>query len=59
MADAVAHIRGKGVEVTEPRMACDNTTQAWVDDPNGVKIELFQYSDQSAQFVGGDREADW
>jgi catechol 2,3-dioxygenase-like lactoylglutathione lyase family enzyme len=59
MADAVAHIRGKGVEVTEPRMACDNTTQAWVDDPNGVKIELFQYSDQSAQFVGGDGEADW
>ena len=59
MADAVAHIRGAGIEVSEPRKACDNTTQAWVDDPNGVKIELFEYSDQSAQFVGGDREADW
>lgn len=59
MADAVAHIRSNGVEVTEPRTACDNTAQAWVDDPNGVKIELFDYSAESAQFVGGDREADW
>ena len=59
MADVVAHIRGHGVEVTEPRTACDNTTQAWIDDPNGVKIELFEYSADSAQFVGGDREADW
>ncbi len=28
-------------------------------DPNGVRIELFQYTDASAQFLGGDRTADW
>jgi lactoylglutathione lyase/glyoxylase I family protein len=57
--DAVAHIKGKGVAVTEPKFACDDTWQAWITDPNGVKIELFEYTDKSAQFVGGDRVADW
>jgi glyoxylase I family protein len=57
--DAVAHIHGRGVAVTDPKFGVDNTWQAWVTDPNGVKIELFEYSDNSAQFVGGDREADW
>ena len=28
-------------------------------DPNGVRIELFEYTPKSAQFVGGDRIADW
>jgi catechol 2,3-dioxygenase-like lactoylglutathione lyase family enzyme len=57
--DAVAHIRGAGVEVTDKKKACDDTWQAWTADPNGVKIELFEYTDRSAQFTGGDRVADW
>ena len=30
-----------------------------IKDPSGTKIELFEYTDRSAQFVGGDREANW
>ncbi len=56
---AVEHIRSKGVEVTAKKYACDDTWQAWVRDPNDVKIELFEYTDRSAQFVGRDRVADW
>jgi lactoylglutathione lyase/glyoxylase I family protein len=56
---AVAHIRGRGVEVTEKKLACDDTYQAWVRDPDGTKIELFEYTARSAQFTGGDRVADW
>lgn len=56
---AISHIKGQNIEITEKKLACDDTYQAWVKDPNGVKIELFQYTDQSAQFVGGDRVADW
>lgn len=56
---AVEHIRGHGIKPTEPKKGCDETWQAWIDDPNGVKIELFQYTGASAQFTGGDREADW
>ncbi|MDX8432185.1 VOC family protein [Mesorhizobium abyssinicae] len=56
---AIAHIRSKGVEVTSKKHACDDTFQAWISDPNGVKIELFEYTANSAQFTGGDRIADW
>ncbi|TIN52895.1 MAG: VOC family protein, partial [Mesorhizobium sp.] len=40
-------------------LACDDTFQAWIRDPNDVKIELFEYTEKSAQFAGGDRIADW
>lgn len=57
---AIAHVKSRGVEPTRPKkLGCDNTYQCWLTDPNGVKIELFQYTDDSAQFVGGDRVADW
>ncbi|WP_246674935.1 hypothetical protein [Mesorhizobium sp. B4-1-3] len=56
---AIAHIRSKGVEVTSKKLARDDTYQAWITDPNDVKIELFEYTAKSAQFAGGDRVADW
>ncbi len=57
--DAIATVRSRGVEVTDKKRAVDGSWQAWLHDPGGVKIELFQLTPQSAQFVGGDREADW
>lgn len=58
--EAIAHIEAQGHELSRPKkLACDDTYQCWVRDPNGVKIELFQYTDKSAQFQGGDRVADW
>lgn len=56
---AVAHVRDLGVAITDKKLGVDATWQAWVTDPNGVRIELFQYTDRSAQFLGGDRVADW
>jgi lactoylglutathione lyase/glyoxylase I family protein len=56
---AIAHIESNGVEITKKKYACDDTYQAWIRDPNNVRIELFEYTDQSAQFVGRDRVADW
>lgn len=58
--DAIAHIEAQGVALTRPKKkACDDTYQCWLSDPNGVKIELFEYTANSAQFTGGDRVADW
>lgn len=57
--EAVAAIRAKGVQVTDKKLGVDDTWQAWTADPNGVRIELFEYTDKSAQFVGGDRVANW
>jgi catechol 2,3-dioxygenase-like lactoylglutathione lyase family enzyme len=56
---AIAHIRSKGIDITSKKLACDDTWQAWVRDPNDVKIELFEYTEESAQFAGGDRIVDW
>jgi lactoylglutathione lyase/glyoxylase I family protein len=58
--DAIAHMASKGVAIDRPKKkACDDTWQAWIRDPDGVRIELFQYTEKSAQFTGGDRVADW
>lgn len=57
--EAVAAIRAAGVEITNKKFGVDDTWQAWTADPNGVKIELFEYTEKSAQFVGGDRIANW
>lgn len=57
--DAIEHIRAEGVEARDKSKGCDDTWQSWITDPNGVKIELFQYTGDSAQFTGGDRVAHW
>lgn len=59
MDAAIAHFAALGLEMTEKKKACDDTFQVWIKDPNGVKIELFEYTEKSAQFTGGDRVADW
>ena len=57
--EAIAAIRAKGVEVTNKKYGVDDTWQAWIKGPSGERIELFEYTAKSAQFVGGDRVADW
>lgn len=56
---AVASLRADRIEVTAPKYGVDDTRQAWLKDPSGTPIELFQYTAKSAQFHGGDRVADW
>ena len=57
--EAIAHIRAKDVEITDKKYGVDDTWQAWTKGPAGERIELFEYTARSAQFVGGDRVADW
>ncbi len=56
---AIALIRAKGVNITDKKYGVDDTWQAWINGPSGERIELFEYTAKSAQFVGGDRVADW
>ena len=51
---AIEKIRNCGVSITDKKMGADNSWQAWLADPNGVKIELHQYTDRSCQVVGSD-----
>ncbi len=59
MDEALEHIRSLGVEARDKSIGCDDTWQSWITDPDGTKIELFQYTGESAQFVGRDRVAHW
>jgi glyoxylase I family protein len=52
-------VRNAGVEISDRKMGADNSWQAWVTDPNGIKIELLQYTAESCQFTGNDCIVDW
>ena len=56
---AIAHVLAKGVEITNKKYGVDDTWQAWTKGPSGERIELFEYTAKSAQFVSGDRTPDW
>lgn len=47
-------INNCGVSTTDKKKGRDNSWQTWLTDPNGIKIELHQYTDQSSQVVGSD-----
>ncbi|MBU1175000.1 MAG: VOC family protein [Alphaproteobacteria bacterium] len=55
----IDHVRALGYPAKDKSKGCDDTWQSWITDPNGVKIELFQYTPLSAQFTGRDRVAHW
>jgi len=58
--DAVIEtLTDKGVEVTAKKEGGDKSIQAWITDPNGVRIELMQYTDASSQFTGNTVIVDW
>ena len=57
--DARDRLTAAGIKTTEIKKGCDNTYQFWFKDPNGIDIELHQYTDKSAQFTGESCEVDW
>ena len=57
----IAHVRAQGVEITDKKRGVDGTWQAWTNDPNGVKLEIFEYTAESMQFgpKGGICQVNW
>ncbi|WIJ23593.1 VOC family protein [Devosia sp. RR2S18] len=54
-------VRSKGAEITDKKLGVDGTWQAWMADPNGVKLEIFQYTEDSMQFGprGAECQVNW
>ncbi len=48
---AIMRIRDHGFEVGDKSLGADDSWQAWMEDPNGVKIELQQYTPKSCQVI--------
>lgn len=58
--DAVIEtLKANGAEVTAKKLGADNSWQAWTTDPNGVRIELHEYTPTSSQLTGATCIADW
>ena len=57
----IAHVRSQDVTITDKKLGVDGTWQAWTNDPNGVKLEIFQYTGDSMQFQakGGVCQVNW
>jgi lactoylglutathione lyase len=45
----VTDLRASGVEVTDPFLGSDQSWQSWVSDPDGNRIELHCYTEESLQ----------
>lgn len=56
---AVASIREKGWEITDKKQGGDQSWQAWITDPSGIRIELMQYTPESSQFTGNPCIVTW
>jgi catechol 2,3-dioxygenase-like lactoylglutathione lyase family enzyme len=58
--DAVAaELTERGVSIGPKKLGVDNTWQIWLEDPDGNRFEVHEYTPDSAQFQGGTVEADW
>jgi len=55
----MAQLAERGVSCTPKKLGVDNTWQTWLEDPDGNKFEVHQYTPASTQSTGGSVEADW
>jgi lactoylglutathione lyase len=47
----VEHIKKEGVEVTDgPKQGADSNWQAWIKDPDGIRVELMQIDEKSPHY---------
>lgn len=52
--DTLTSLETKGVKASEPKMGSDQSLQAWITDPDGVRIELHEYTVSSSQLTCAD-----
>jgi catechol 2,3-dioxygenase-like lactoylglutathione lyase family enzyme len=51
LSHTVTTLRQRGVDCTEPKLGSDNAWQAWIQDPDGNRIELHQYTPEAKQMA--------
>lgn len=57
----LTRVRSLGMDISDKKLGVDGTWQSWTSDPNGVKLEIFQYTPDSLQFKapGGVCQVNW
>jgi glyoxylase I family protein len=51
--EIILRLRNHGYEVGDKSLEADHSWQAWTTDPDGVKIEFHEYTQDSLQLTGG------
>lgn len=59
MDTVLAHLQAQGIPFTEKKLGADQSWQAWLTDPSGVRIELHQYTPASSQVTGATCHVTW
>ncbi|OGV49249.1 MAG: hypothetical protein A2X49_10045 [Lentisphaerae bacterium GWF2_52_8] len=49
----ISSLRESGIQCSDKKLGCDKSYQAWVQDPDGNKIEFHEYTEESFQKKGG------
>lgn len=49
MEATVRELRRRGVEVSDPTRSGEHSYQAWIVDPDGIRIEIQQFTPESLQ----------
>lgn len=57
--DVKERLNSCGIDTTEKKLGADSSYQIWFKDPNGIDIELHEYTDKSSQITGKDVEVNW
>ena len=57
--ESLERLRKCGIPVGEKKLGADQSWQAWLEDPNGVRIELHQYTAESSQLTGQTCIVNW
>lgn len=52
-------LKNASIEVTNKKLGSDKSWQCWITDPNGILIEIQQYTEDSSQFTGKNCIVDW
>ena len=50
----IEQVKARGWEISEKTMGGDHSWQTWITDPNGIKIEFHEYTENSLQKTGKD-----
>ena len=59
MDAVIQRIKQHGYKIGEKALGADNSWQAWLEDPNGIRIEFHQYTEKSLQLTGGECIVKW
>lgn len=59
MDELIQRLHSAGITVSEKTLGADHTWQAWTEDPNGIRIELHEYTPDSMQLRGGTCQVNW